>query len=98
MDSSVSLPSNFSQSVFNILSAYGDEVRYNPKIIWTGVTEETRETEKPTFQVAELQQMTDPMKFIEKTADQYPDLDLEVIREAFKEVEDEMKRKEENDN
>lgn len=98
VDYSVSLPSNFSQSVFNILSNFNDEVRFNPKTIWTGMPTTVQEREKPVFQIAELQQMTDPMVFIEKTADQYPDLDLEVIRAAFKEVEEELKRKEEDEN
>jgi uncharacterized protein YqgV (UPF0045/DUF77 family) len=42
--------------------------------------------------VAELQQMTDPMMFIERTQDQYPGLDLDDVRQAFEEVKVEMER------
>jgi exonuclease SbcD len=47
---------------------------------------------KPTFEVAELQQMTDPIAFIEKTLDQYPGLDLDDLRSAFEEVRQETQR------
>lgn len=94
-DISTNLPSNFNQMVYDILATTGDEVRYNPKIIWSGKTESlTDETEKPTFEVAELQQMTNPMEFIEKIIGQYPDMNLEEVREAFVEVEQEIKRQE----
>ena len=39
-----------------------------------------------------MQQMTDPMMFIERTQDQYPGLDLEDVRQAFEEVKVEMER------
>ena len=51
--------------------------------------------ETMVFLVAELQQMQDPVTFIEKTIDQYPGLDLATVRAAFEEVKAEMKKKEE---
>ena len=45
--------------------------------------------------MAELQQMTDPIAFIEKTLDQYPGLDLDDLRSAFEEVRQEIKRERE---
>ncbi len=85
------LPSNFSQMVYDALLPFGDEWRYNPKMLWTGIDDsKDSEQEKLVFEVAELQQMTDPMMFIERTQDQYPDLDLEDVREAFEEVKAEM--------
>jgi exonuclease SbcD len=36
--------------------------------------------------------MTDPMCFIERTINQYPQLDLEEIREAFEEIKEEVHR------
>jgi len=60
-------------------------------MLWTGIdVSKDSEQEKLVFEVAELQQMTDPMMFIERTHDQYPDLDLEDVREAFEEVKAEM--------
>lgn len=89
----VSLPSDFNQMVYSIIEPYGGEIRYNPKIVWTGTAESnTDEGARPKFEVAEIQQMTDPVLFIEKTKEQYPELDMEEVREAFVEIEAEMKR------
>ena len=87
------LPSNFNQMVYETLVPYNDEWRYNPKIIWTGQTDPSdNPKEKLVFEVAELQQMTDPMSFVEKTKSQYPSLDLDDVRQAFEEVRAEMQR------
>ena len=99
VDNTVSLPSDFNQMVYSIIEPYNGEVRYNPKIKWTGIDGNDQvETNKPKFEVAEIQQMTDPMCFIEKTWQQYPELDLDEVREAFTEIEAEMKRMEEEEN
>lgn len=93
IDIKADLPSDFNQRIYEILSGTGDEVRYNPKIIWTGdAYSPAGKQKKPVFEVAELQQMTDPVNFIEKTIAQYPNLSLDEVREAFKEVEKEIKR------
>ena len=85
------LPSNFGQMIYDALLPYNDEWRYNPKMLWTGVSDsKDSEKEELVFEVAELQQMTDPMMFIERTQDQYPGLDLEDVRQAFEEVKAEM--------
>ena len=85
------LSSNFNQKVYDILNSHGNKVRYNPRIIWMGQPEsEQNEDNKPTFELVELQQMTDPVVFIEKTKDQYPRLDLTTLRDVFKEIEIEV--------
>ena len=90
-DVNTDLPSNFVQMVYDALSPYNDEWRYNPKVLWTGVSnDKNSEKEELVFEIAELQQMTDPMMFIERTQDQYPGLDLEDVRQAFEEVKAEM--------
>ncbi len=91
-DSKVNLPSNFNQLVYDELAPYHDEWRYNPKIIWPDECDTKEERQKPVFEVAELQQMTDPMVFIERTRDQYPGLDIDDVRQAFEEVKAEIKR------
>lgn len=92
-DYNTALAADFTNSVYDILLGYNDEVRFNPKHIWTGVPDDKGgESTKPTFEVAELQQMTDPMSFIEKTKDQYQGLDIEEVRAAFEEVKAEMVR------
>lgn len=95
VDYNVALTSNFSQLVYDRIETTGGEVRFNPKTLWTGRPEQEATVEvQPQFEVAELQQMTNPLDFIEKTIDQYPGLDIEMLREAFEEIESEMKRSE----
>ncbi len=92
-DVNTDLPSNFGQMVYDALQPYNEEWRYNPKVLWTGVSDnKASEKEELVFEVAELQQMTDPMMFIERTQDQYPGLDLDDVRQAFEEVKAEMER------
>ncbi|MBR0077421.1 MAG: exonuclease SbcCD subunit D [Bacteroidales bacterium] len=93
----VALPADFDQQVYKILEAYKEEVRYNPKTVWLGEPTEEK-SEKIVFEVAELQEMDDPMQFIEKTIDQYPELSLDELREAFKEVTEEIRKMEEEQN
>ena len=91
IDNRANLPSNFGQMIYEILAPTNEEVRYNPNILWEGkqdVAEENKE--RLTFEVAELQQMTDPMIFIEKTIDQYPGFDIDELRDAFEEVKKEV--------
>ena len=91
-DINTDLPSNFSQMVYDALQPYQDEWRYNPKVLWTGESGSvSKEKEELVFEVAELQQMKDPMAFIERTKDQYPGLDLDDVRQAFEEVKEEMR-------
>lgn len=99
IDQATPLPSDFTQTVYSIIEPCQGEVRYNPKILWTGTQEnDTPETSRPKFEVAEIQQMTDPLVFIEKTRQQYPELDMDEVREAFTEIEAEMKRMAEEEN
>jgi len=89
----VSLPSNFNQMVYDILSAYNDEIRFNPKVIWEGEPAATESTiKRPTFDVADLQQMTDPIEFIKKVDIPNLNMSLDELREAFEEVSEEIKR------
>lgn len=91
VDYQTDLPANFNQEIYEILSVTNDEIRYNPKVIWEGNASSTEEEQvKPTFEVAELQQMTDPMVFIEKTINQYPTFSLDELRTVFEEVEEEI--------
>ena len=92
-DVNTDLPSNFSQMVYDALQPYNEEWRYNPKVLWTGVSDaKASGKEELVFEVAELQQMTNPMTFIERTKDQYPGLDLDDVRQAFEEVRIEVER------
>ena len=91
MDNKTILSANFTQQVYDLISLYDDEVRYNAKIVWTGIPDHVESTQqKSIFEVAELQQMTDPILFIEKTISQYPGIDIEDMRSAFEEVKKEI--------
>lgn len=93
IDYSSLLPADFNQSVYDILSPYGEEMRYNPKIIWTGRDEaQEKEESRQLFDIADFQEMRNPLEFIEKTIDQYPGLDMGQIVSAFKEIEEEVTR------
>ena len=98
IDNTTALPTNFNQMIYDAIAPYDEEIRYNPKIIWTGMPDkDPAEAVKPAFEVADLQQMTDPFNFIEKTIHQYPDLKLDEVREAFREITEEVKRMDEED-
>ena len=93
---SVNLPADFDQQIYQLIGSYDDEIRYNPKILWTGAPTETI-AEKTVFEVAELQEMDDPMLFIEKTANQYPELTLDELRSAFEEVKEKLRQMDEEE-
>ena len=98
IDYTTALPTNFNQMIYDAITPYNEEIRYNPKIIWTGMPDkDPAEAVKPAFEVADLQQMTDPFNFIEKTIHQYPEFKLDEVREAFREITEEVKRMDEED-
>ena len=77
IDYDAQIPSDINQTIYTLIEN-DDELRYNPKIIWKGEEEaQQSETTAPTFEIADLQQMTDPMHFIERTIDRYPQFTLE---------------------
>lgn len=86
------LPADFDQKIYAVLESSNEEIRYNPKIVWSGAPTETIAKTKEVFQVAELQEMTNPLEFIEKTKDHYPDLNIDDVREAFKAVEEQVRK------
>lgn len=88
----VMLPADFNQQVYQLLEEFGNEVRYNPKIIWTDQPQQISQPLRPVFEVADLQQMVDPVQFVERTINHYPGLDLDDIKDAFKEIEAERQR------
>ena len=91
LDACAELSPDFLKKVYDLLEGHDDKARFNPKPIWTGKTEKEDQKEALVFEVADLQQMTDPMDFIEKTIDRYPGLpDVATLRTLFDEVRAEM--------
>ena len=84
----VELPPDLNQQIYSLIEPYNNEVRYNPKAIYLNAPEQLSHTDDNALGLAVIQQMTDPMDFIRQTIDQYPGLDIDMLAEAFKEVED----------
>ncbi|MGN0835088.1 MAG: exonuclease SbcCD subunit D [Candidatus Spyradosoma sp.] len=81
------LPADFSQRIYEAVAPFGGEIRFNPKHVVEGApAAESSSAEKPVFAVADLQQMTDPLEFIEKTIADYPELNIDEVRELFEDV------------
>ena len=95
MDYNAELPSDFNQQIYDTLEPFDNEIRYNPKIIWENMPLQKEPTERLVFEVADLQQMTNPLRFIEQTIEHYNGLTLDEIREAFDEIETECLRMQE---
>ncbi len=92
IDCRAALPADFVQKIYDKLEATGNEVRFNPKTIWENGSTEGDEKEKPVFELAELQQMTNPLEFVRQVMDQYPELDINELERDFEEIEKEMKK------
>lgn len=100
IDMAADLPSDFINKVYATLDSMNvaDEARFNPKTIWTGGAEKGSDrADRPEFEVADLQQMANPITFVEKTFDDYADLHLSLsdLRDAFATVERYLREKDE---
>ena len=91
IDYHVELPSDFNQQVYEMIEHCVTDVRYNPKILWTNVPESEAVRKRPLFEVEDLQQMDDPIHFVEETIAHYSDLSLDEVRAAFEEIEAESR-------
>ncbi len=92
MDYGSETPPDFEQKIYRLLADRGDRLCFNPKHLWVGEATGGAAVETPVFAVAELQQMNDPMIFVERTADQYKGFSLDELREAFAEIAAEANR------
>lgn len=81
---------NLQQIVYPILEATGNEVRYNPNVIWQNRPEKDSTNNIPAFQMTEIQQMTNPLDFVRKTINRYPGLDPDSLESDFAEIENEI--------
>ncbi|MCR5014818.1 MAG: exonuclease SbcCD subunit D [Bacteroidales bacterium] len=89
---------DFNQQVYDLIKPYDNEIRFNPKIVWVGRPSQDLTTkQEPVFEVAELQEMKDPLEFILKTKEHYPLLDMDELKGLFKEVEEEIRRTQEEE-
>lgn len=93
------LSSDFNNLVYEIIEKENIDIRYNPKIIWTGETAATTTEDEGSAEIAveEIQQIRDPLDFIRMTANKYPTLDLDSLADAFAEIEEELIRMQEEE-
>lgn len=89
------LPPDFNSKVYSLIEESGKDIRYNPKPYRVAPAEEETDGVNESLneiEVSELQQMVSPLDFIRKTIDRYPELSLEELEEAFKEIEEELRK------
>lgn len=92
IDSIAALPADFTQTIYRKIEATEGRVRWNPNTITENEIRTPSYEKEPVFKVAELQQMSDPLVFIRKTIDQYPELNIDELVADFKEIEDEIRK------
>ena len=70
--------------VEQIIAGHEDKARFNPQTLYEGATVNEQPTDQPSdFEVEDIRQMTDPLEFIRKTIDRYPDIDLQTLESDF---------------
>ncbi len=84
--------------VEQIIEGHEDKARFNPQTIYEGIETEQKQSTEITFEVEDFQQMTDPLDFIRKTINQYPQLDVDKLEEDFKRISERVRQMEENKN
>lgn len=89
---------NFDTKVYDLIENCDKDIRYNPNTLWVSPVQDDDEAEAvsaATFEVSELQQMANPLEFVQRTIDRYPSLSDINLEEAFAEIEDEIRRMDE---
>lgn len=91
------IQADFNTSVYSLIEGSKKDIRYNPRMIFVAPEEDNtiNENNRPKFEVEEIKQMTNPLDFVKKTADTYAGLSEDDLDELFREVEEEMRRMEE---
>lgn len=99
LDFASAFPADIGQQIYSLIESTRGEVRFNPKHLWEGAPEGTSDSEErqPTFRMADLQQMSSPLQFVQRVAHLYPDLDIARLDDDFRLVEEEVLRLSESD-
>lgn len=98
VDYKVNLSSDFTHQIYSILESDGMDLRFNPKIIWTGREEENTSGKEGEAEMTmeEIQQIVNPLDFVLSSIDSYPTLSKEEVENAFKEIEIYLRNQDEN--
>lgn len=86
---------DFNSIVYDLIDKSGKDIRYNPRMIFVTSDEDDNEqsaTGQPQLDIEEIKQMTNPREFVRKTAGAYPGLTEEDLDILFGEVEEELKK------
>jgi hypothetical protein len=71
--------------VEQLIAGHEEKARFNPQTLYENLPDETHTTnEEVVFEVEEFQQMTDPLTFIRKTINQYPNLEQKSLEDDFR--------------
>lgn len=88
--------SDFNERIFKTIERYNGEIRFNPKHIWSAAQKSVKEEgTRVRFEIAEIVQMSDPLKFIKDAGIECPGLGDSEIADMFVQVAEEVKRIEE---
>lgn len=93
-DAGVDLPADFNNKVYDLIEESGMDIRFNPKILWTGtretVTTGNEESALPGLEIETLAQMKNPLDFIEMNISRFDGVDLNDMKAMFMTIEDEL--------
>lgn len=85
-DHQADLSPNFAQKVYDLIESANCHLRFNPKHIWEGTPAASATSRMVTFEVAELQQMDNPLEFVKRIQPDFPDLDYQGLKSVFSEI------------
>lgn len=95
------LAPDFTSKVYSLIEESGKDIRYNPRMLVVATAEDEPEAAevRGILQEAEdFREMQNPLEFVRMTIDRYPDLDPDTLDEAFSEIEEELRRMQEESN
>ncbi|MDE6787029.1 MAG: hypothetical protein K2J46_08330, partial [Muribaculaceae bacterium] len=74
------------------------DIRYNPRMIFVSSDDLNSNNSADTqihIDIEDIKQMTDPREFVRKTAGSYPELTEEDLDDLFREVEESIRKTQE---
>lgn len=94
----VEIPADFNSTVYEIIENSGNDIRYNPRMIFVSSDNDvdTKSVDKQNqIDLEEIKQMTNPLEFISKTSGSYSGLSDKDLKDLFMEVEEYLRKTEE---
>lgn len=92
------IPADFNSTVYEMIDKSGRDIRYNPRMIFVSSGDLNPDDSVETqlqIDIEDIKQMTNPREFVRMTAGAYPELMDEDIDELFREVEESIRKTQE---